>query len=93
MENIVKNYRDEDETNKSNTETVWSGDEANVREIPESCSFTKLSRRDSKGFNSQNCEMRSKSMRRVLTSLVETTPARMTLTMVLVLRISSLVCE
>ena len=48
---------------KSNTETVWSGEsEANVHEVPESCSLTKLSRRDSKGFNSQNCEMRSKSI-------------------------------
>ena len=37
----AENYRDEDETNKSNTETVWSGEsDANVREIPESCSLT-----------------------------------------------------
>ena len=78
----------------SRTPRLWSGEsEANVREIPRVLFFDELSRRDSKGFNSQDCEVGSKSTFRVLTSLVDTTLARMILTMVVVFRISSLVRE
>ena len=56
-----------------------------MRENPRVLFLDELSRRDSKGFNSQDCEEGSKSMRRVLTSLVEATSARMILTMALVI--------
>ena len=63
----TENCQDEDETNKSNTETVV--------------------------WRVRSCETGSKSIRRVFTSLVETTPEKIVLTMALVIRISRLARE
>ena len=69
QENVNKK-RDEDETNKLRPRLCGLESPKQVCVKSRVMLFDELSSRDSKGLNYQDCEVGSKSMRRVLTSLV-----------------------